>query len=306
MKRFFIKTFSVLFLVISFTVSPAADKKTEKDSGITKNSTIRIASFNMQIFGKTKLRRSNTMSVLAGIASNFDIIALQEVGSNRSSASEETCIEIMDTYLAEINEIAGENLYSYICGNQYAIVYRTDRIGLNDYTLYDGDESFSYTPLIANFKTIEEGTNFDFSLITIHTSPNLAEDEIPALKEVIAETEILYKEPDVICLGDFNADGTYYDEGNTDFLSGFDEDLYITGIPNNFDTTIAESENTYDRIQMTASLDSDFTGKSGVFKFENYYDISLCEGTKKTSGTTKSISDHYPVWCMYYTDRDQD
>ncbi len=306
MKGFALRSFTILFLILSVPGVPAEQTVHENTLKHREIPVLRIASFNIQIFGKTKASRPNTLSVLAKIASNFDIIALQEVGSNRSSASEETCAAIMDIYVARINEIAGENIYSYINGNQYAIVYRTDRVRVNDYMLYDGIESFSYTPLIANFETIQEGSNFDFSLITIHTSPGRAVDEIPALKTVMDEVERLYEEPDVLCLGDFNADGSYYDEGTEEWLRGFDPDFYITGIPNYYDTTVAPSDNTYDRMQMTRSFDTDFTGKSGVMRFDDHYDISGCEGTRKSEGRPRSVSDHYPVWCEYYIDMDED
>lgn len=306
MKRFALKSFTVLFLILS--VSGFSAELTVPEEGLKQKElpVLRIASFNIQIFGKTKAARPNTLSVLAEIGSNFDIIALQEVGSNRSSASDETCAEIMDIYVSRINEIAGEEIYSYINGNQYAIVYRTDRVRVKDYVLYDGVESFTYTPLIADFETVEEGSNFDFSIINVHTSPGRAEDEIPALKTVMSEVERLYEEPDVLCLGDFNADGSFYDEGTGDWLSGFDPEFYITGIPNHYDTTVAPSDNTYDRMQMTRSFDADLTGGAGVMRFDEIYDLSGCEGTEKTEGQARAVSDHYPVWCEYYIDRDED
>ena len=306
MKRVVLKSFTVLLLILS--VPGFSTEQTVLEEGLKHRElpVLRITSFNIQIFGKTKAARPNTLSVLAEIGSNFDIIALQEVGSNRSSASDETCTEIMDIYVSRINEIAGEEIYSYINGNQYAIVYRTDRVRVKDYILYDGIESFTYTPLIADFETVEDGSNFDFSIINVHTSPGRAEDEIPALKTVMSEVERLYEEPDVLCLGDFNADGSYYDEGTGDWLRGFDPEFYITGIPNHYDTTVAPSDNTYDRMQMTRSFDADFTGGSGVMRFDEIYDLSGCEGTEKTEGQARAVSDHYPVWCEYYIDRDED
>lgn len=57
---------------------------------------------------------------------------------------------------------------------------------------------------------------------------------------------------------------------------------------------------------MTIALNTDYTGNSGVFKFGDYYDVSGCEGTATTAGTEEAVSDHYPVWCEYYTDKDTD
>lgn len=307
MKRCPIKTVTVFILIILLSCSSIHSNEKKDPSGNKHGSpTLRIASFNMQIFGKTKLGRPNTLSVLAKIASNFDIIALQEVGSNKSSASVETCRSIMDAYISRINEVADKNVYSYVQGNQYAFVFRTDRVRLNRYSIYSGSQNFSFTPLTANFKTAVDGANFDFSMIAIHTSPGKAGDEIPALKTAIDEIRDLYSEPDVLCAGDYNADGSYYDEGSEEWLSGFDNEYYITGIGNSADTTVAASDNTYDRIQMTKSVSSDYSGNSGVFRFDEIYDITECEGGRTTAGTAKAISDHYPAWCEYYTDRDSD
>ncbi len=264
--------------------------------------TIKIGSFNMQILGNTKLSRANTLATLADIATQYDILAMQEVGSNWSNASYETCEAIMDTYIDKVNEIFGSSAYSYVHGDQYAFVYRNDKVILNSSQLYSGSQTFKYVPLVANFELYEG--NFDFSMITIHTSPSIAETEIPALKTAITEIVTLYSEDDVICIGDFNADGDYYEEGTGTDLSGYDD--YITGIPNSADTTVADSDNTYDRIQMTNSMSSDFSTSWGVLKFSDHYDVSICEGSATKVGTEGALSDHYPVWAEFHTNLDND
>src|SRR5205085_3226456 len=42
---------------------------------------VRIASFNIQVFGTSKLRKPRAMNVLAEIIRQFDIVAIQEVRS---------------------------------------------------------------------------------------------------------------------------------------------------------------------------------------------------------------------------------
>jgi hypothetical protein len=87
-------------------------------------------------------------------------------------------------------------------------------------------------------------------------------------------------EPDVLCLGDFNADGSYYDEAGTSvtaasaamvagggststsssgqsstWLAGFSPDRFETLIPNGTDTTVASGTScTYDRMEISANL----------------------------------------------------
>ncbi|HAX37600.1 MAG: hypothetical protein A2Y37_05150 [Spirochaetes bacterium GWB1_60_80] len=266
------------------------------------NATITVASFNTCIFGNTKLARTNTVAAMAGTVARFDLVAMQEVGSNASAASDATCKAIMDAFIIKVNAAAGADLYSYVRGNQYAIVYRHDKLRLDDYRLYSGTQTFSYTPLVADFAVING--SFDFSVVTIHTSPSKATAEIASLKTAMQEAAALYNESDVICLGDYNADGSYYAEGTGPGLSGFDS--YLTGIPNTADTTVATNNYTYDRVQMTPSMASDFANQYGVFHYADYYDVTICEGAATTAGKEEAISDHYPVWCVFNTAKDTD
>lgn len=285
------------FLLIIFLAgcSPPTDPTPD-------GATLRIGSFNIEQFGTTKTSRPNTLTVLAQIATTFDVLAIQEVGSNNSSALESTCIAVMDTYIARINQLVGSNAYAYVRGNQYAIVYRKSEVELVSSSLYSGSASFTYQPLTANLRS--RAGNFDFAMLVIHTSPSEAITEIPALKSAMAEVSAGYSEPDVICLGDFNADGSYFDEGTGDGLSGYS--AYLTVIPNTADTTVASSSNTYDRIQLTSSLTTDYSTSWDVVRFAEEYDVTICEGTATTTGTESALSDHYPVWAEFYVDRDVD
>ncbi len=263
-----------------------------------------IGCYNIQIFGMTKVERPNIMNVLAQIALTYDVLAVEEVGSNDSSASDETCVAVMDAYLARINDLAGAGTYAYVPGNQYAIVYKVSEFSVVSSGLYSGSESFTYTPLTAYLKSTTG--NLDFSMLVIHTSPSKAKAEIPALKNAMAEVATLYAEPDVICLGDYNGDGSYYDEGSGLDLAGFPSPTYITAIPNSADTTIVASSNTYDRIELSESMTSDYTGKWGVVDPSKMSDVQTLEGTKTTAGTEEALSDHLPVWCMLYSNQDTD
>src|SRR5204862_4197063 len=45
------------------------------------NQTIRIATFNIQVFGESKLNEPEVMQTIVAILKNFDLIAIQEVRS---------------------------------------------------------------------------------------------------------------------------------------------------------------------------------------------------------------------------------
>ncbi|HPH03001.1 MAG TPA: hypothetical protein PLM00_07150 [Spirochaetota bacterium] len=260
---------------------------------------IRIASFNIQIFGTTKAARANVIWTLAHIATRYDIIAVQEVGSN-GTPSETTATSVMNTYVAKINSIAGSGAYSYVRGHQYAFVYRNATITKKASGLYSGSKTFTYKPLRANF-AVKNGT-FDFAMLTIHTSPDKAVTEIPALQTAMSETRTYYNEQDVICLGDYNADGSYFSAGAAGgSLNGWSTTTYITVVKNGVDTTVSTGNSyTYDRMQIYKGASyQDYTGYTGVLKFASYYKVSMLEGTTTTAGKESALSDHYPIFADF-------
>jgi endonuclease/exonuclease/phosphatase family metal-dependent hydrolase len=258
----------------------------------------------MAMFGPTKASRPGTMAVLAKIASGFDIMAMQEVGSNGSTATSDACEKVMGAFAAKVDEVAGGDYYAYVRGNQYAFLYRKDRLEVKSYKLYDGKETFTYDPLVAYFQVI--GRPLDFVMITIHTRPGLAATEVPAIARAMDETAAALSERDVLCAGDFNADGSYYAEGSGESLAGFPEARYVSVIPNEADTTVASASLTYDRIECSSPMSEDLDGSWGVIKPAETYDLSACEGGASSAGTERALSDHYPVWAEISTTADRD
>jgi len=287
----------------SSSVSSSSSSVSSSSSSVAATGTIKIGSFNIEIFGTTKISRANVLYTLAHIATRYDIIAIQEVGSN-GTPTETTATTVMNTYIAKINEIAGAGAYSYVRGHQYAFVYKNSVITKKASQLYSGSKTFTYPPLAGNF-SVKNGT-FDFAMLTIHTSPTVATTEIPALTTAMSEVRTLYSEQDVICLGDYNADGSYYSPGSSGGdLAGFASSTYITVIKNGTDTTVSPNNSyTYDRMQLFTASAEDYAGVKGVLKFSDYYNISTLEGTTTTAGTEGALSDHYPIWAEFYVGRD--
>ncbi|MDR0721056.1 MAG: endonuclease, partial [Treponema sp.] len=154
---------------------------------------------------------------------------------------------------------------------------------------------FERNPLAAYFQT---GGGFDFILINNHIQPSNAAREIAALPGVARSFQDLWGETDVALVGDFNADGSYYDEN--DLAAVFPQDAYHIVIANEHDTTVASGDNTYDRIIISASAVEDYTGACGVLRFDEVYDFS------ELFIEPRHVSDHYPVWAEFYTGADTD
>jgi len=130
---------------------------------------------------------------------------------------------------------------------------------------------------------------FDAVLILIHTKPDDAKNEIDELDNVVKYAKSIYHgQENYIIMGDFNADGSYFNEKGDSALKSDD---YIWLIGNEVVTT-TKTQNTYDRIVITKSLAPYFTNNSGVFNYSAEYGLNETE--------TYAVSDHYPVYADFW------
>lgn len=258
---------------------------------------IKIASFNIQVFGKSKREKEDVMQVLEKIVRNFDIVAVQEI--------KDRTLQTLPYFIGRINAIGGDRydgVASARLGRQYhieryAFIYNTKTIRFRNisYVYNDSSDVFAREPFIASFSSVSG--NFDFTLVNIHTKPKDATKEIQALVDVVKDADKrVSDDKDVIVLGDYNADGRDFSETIT---TGFRAPIYYWVIPDTADTTTKATVYTYDRIVFRKQFTSeDFAGKFGVFDFKRRYGL--------TQKLTEKVSDHFPVWGLFYTNRDSD
>lgn len=257
-----------------------------KDGEVT---TIKIAAFNIQIFGKSKRAKPEVMEVLVDIAREFDIIFVQEIRDRENK----TALFYLDT----INAV-GDLEYAMIESNRlgrtsskeaYAYFYNISTVEFipdSDYVWNDISDVFEREPYIASFRS----RDFDFTLAGIHVKPDDAEAEIGELATVYSS--ILQNNPDeedIIIMGDFNADGSYFDE---DSSSPLKTDGFTWTITNDMDT-MTKTDWTYDRIVITDATDREFD-RAGVFYFDTIFGIVDQE-------FTEDVSDHFPVYSIFRT-----
>ena len=274
----------------------STDSSSSDTDTITGTNTITIASFNIQIFGKSKAGKPEVMKIITDIITQFDIVAIQEI-RDKSGTAIVQLENLLDATGTDYNIIIGPRLGRTSSKEQYAYIYNTntiEHIG-EPYTYDDSAEDiFHREPYIAQFRA--KNGNFDVTLITIHTDPDTATEEIFALHEVIIQSIDMTGELDVITLGDYNSDCNYHQESNKGPLS---EDRYIWAIQNSADTNLAKSDCTYDRIIITKQTTSqDYTGESGVYRFDTIHSLLYDQA--------KRISDHYPVYAVFFTNQDTD
>jgi endonuclease/exonuclease/phosphatase family metal-dependent hydrolase len=254
--------------------------------------TIKLCSFNIQIFGVSKMANSQVVSILADIISRADVTAIQEVRSRDITP----VVQFMRLLPPKYAYVLGPREGRSASKEQFWVIYDTTKLRLlGENTWADPGDIFERNPLGIYFQT---GDKFDFILINNHIQPANAVREIAALPGVVTYYQELWDEIDVVIAGDFNADGSYYDE--TALTAIFPEAEYQFIITNGYDTTVAAGDNTYDRIIITASAVEDYAGLCGVIRFDEAYDFT---------GLTiqpRHVSDHYPVWAEFAIDADTD
>ena len=246
--------------------------------------TVSIATFNIQIFGQAKMGDPEAVDSLVEIATQFDIVAIQEI----RDASEAT----VPRFISEINSrnhsyayVISERLGSTSSKEQYAFVYNTKTISFENASYLVNDTVFERPPFAAKFRA----GGFDFFLVNTHVKPEKGRtaSEITALAGAVTEDE------DYIILGDFNADCSYLDE---ETLSSLLPGLEII-VSNEDDTTVGASDCTYDRIAITPRTREDYSSY-GVYLFDKELGLD--------STQAKSVSDHYPVYAEFYISCDSD
>ena len=260
--------------------------------------TAKIAAFNIQIFGQTKSQKHDVMAVLRDVVREFDIVLIQEI----RDASEQT----IPNFVEAINQMEGPN-YSFIESERlgrtsskeaYAYIYNTETVQFiqgSDYVYNDVNDVFEREPYIAGFKV----GNFDFVLVGIHTKPDDAYREIGNLTLVVSSIQNASpNEKDIVVMGDFNADGSYFDEDDTS--NPFKASEYHWLITNDMDTMV-KTDYTYDRIVV---LDGTFSheydhGTAQVFYFDQAYGLV-------NQTFVSEVSDHYPVFAQYKTNLPDD
>jgi endonuclease/exonuclease/phosphatase family metal-dependent hydrolase len=283
------------FVMLTFaggTLRADGDVSTDTRFAVAEPERIKIVSFNIQIFGAAKMAKPEVAAILADIVSQADIAAIQEVRSAAPDPVEAFMALLPARYAYALGPREGRSRSK----EQYWVIYDTEKVTLlGEDTWADPDDIYERNPQAVYFQTAGQ---FDFILINNHIQPGNAAAEINALSLVSDYYRALWDDGDILMVGDFNADGSYYDES---LLAGvFPDGEYRIIIPNTIDTTVAPSDNTYDRIIITFAATEDYANSFGVIRFDELYDFT------RLDITPAQVSDHYPVWAEFFIDRDTD
>ncbi len=251
------------------------------------NETIRIASFNVQVFGQKKSSNPIVMQRLADICRQFDMIAIQEIKSVDQS--------VLPNFIRMLNSQGGQ--YGFVISprlgrskskEQSAFVFNQNRIRMDNsfsYTINDPDDVLRREPFVGWFRTrgprMEDA--FTFTLANVHLDSKRPDLELAYLNEL---HRIIRKdgrgEDDVILLGDFNCG----DRGLKNAREKGGLTWVLSNTPTNTRNTVQ-----YDNIVFDPKATDEFTGNSGVFHFMKYLNLTLDDAL--------AISDHNPIWAEF-------
>ena len=261
---------------------------------LNRSEVARIATFNIKVFGKTKMGKPEVVTQLVDTVLQYDLVAIQEIKD-----IDET---VPYDFLAELNNASG-NFWNMSLSvrsgtqaddqssqEQYAYYYNHSvfrEIGEGELYNDSANDYFQREPYRAQFELLNASGNssgFDFTLFTIHTKPASALAEIDALHEVIQSyQENDTTETDVILLGDLNADCSSATAQEL-WESPLRQAQYNWLVNDIADTTVSSTDCAYDRIITLDDLNGRLVGSWGI----------------DTSITNTSVSDHYPVWFDLY------
>lgn len=249
---------------------------------------IRIASFNIQIFGDAKGSKPYVMATLANIIQNFDVVAIQEIRTQDDYFLDNFLRTYVNTNGKVYDKVIGPRLGRSNSKEQYAFIYNTANIEVNRrsiFTVNDPDDLLEREPLVAMFRVRGPPPDqaFTFVLVDVHTKPEQAQAECNALAQVFqAVRRASGGEDDIILLGDLNADDKHL--GDLTRLDGVKP--IVRGV---FTNTKQNAE--YDNIVIHQPSTAEFSGRWGV------YDVQRLQHLAPEQA--EQVSDHYPVWAEF-------
>jgi endonuclease/exonuclease/phosphatase family metal-dependent hydrolase len=249
--------------------------------------TIRIASFNIQVFGDTKAAKPYVMSALASIIHNFHVVAIQEIRTQDDYFIDNFLRSYVNRDGRAYNRVVGPRLGRSRSTEQYAFLYDTAAIELNPnsvYTVNDPDDLLHREPLVAMFRTRAPPEQaFTFMLINIHTDPDETATELDALGQVYQVVRrAAGSEDDVILLGDLNVDDRH--------LGALGQIQNVRPIVRDVPTNSVKTAQ-YDNIVLHQLSTAEFTGRWGVYDIGQIHNLSPEQ--------VQQVSDHLPVWAEF-------
>ncbi|XP_061687526.1 deoxyribonuclease 1 like 4, tandem duplicate 1 isoform X4 [Syngnathoides biaculeatus] len=243
---------------------------------------MKIASFNVQKFGRSKVSDAEVVGILVKIIRRYDIIVILEV-VDISGTSVKTLLDALNTpdathrYTMKLSSRLGRSSYK----EQFLFLYRDDLVDLVgsyqfDDQETDGSDVFARDPYILRFRCHRTVLK-DLVMIPVHTKPQDSETELDELFDVFEHVKNKWRTDNVMILGDFNADGAYVSDRKLQGIRIRADKNFHWLIGDDVDTTASTGNaHTYDRIVVYGDdmLRAVVPRSARPFNFQKAFDLS--------------------------------
>lgn len=305
MKNPFIRTIlslAVLFLSLQLVHTASA-------------STLRICSFNVENWGQKKSKDQVIMRKIAGLLSQCDLTAVQEISSiheqvdpncsrNQDSTDHDNYHRIRKALQKHLNQQYQQNFKfefsQQVYDERYLYVYDPDKVTLlESYVVEDSSETGELCGKKSGrnlgkmvrqpFTGVFKAQGKQFILISVHTSPSIVHREMEALYDFYKSVKLQHNVSNVMILGDTNYDPSQdrpysskcAQTGGRGYRIRQDNNL-VWIFDDHADTTVSGTNCSYDRMIMTKRMKRFYTGQKGIVEV-----------------TDDRVSDHHMIWASF-------
>ncbi|XP_072136564.1 deoxyribonuclease gamma-like [Mobula birostris] len=256
---------------------------------------LKICSFNVRSFGKSKAAREGILDVLVKIISRCDLLLMMEI-KDKSNKSVPALMERLNNHgnRNEYEVIMSKRLGMKSYKEQYAFIYRPKLLTLKKSYQYpdssaDSGDVFAREPFVVWFSSRYISVK-DFVVIPLHSMPTSSASEIDALYDVYLAMKQRWRAKYFIIMGDFNADCGYVPKKAWKDIRLRNDTNFVWLIGDEIDTTVKENTNcAYDRIVLRGGklLNAVVPNSAKIFNFMEAYGM--------TEQQALNVSDHFPV-----------
>ena len=247
-----------------------------------------IASFNIQVFGESKISKPHVVEILARVVRQFDIVAIQEVRA-KSDGIIPRFVDAVNADGSRSHWIIGPRQGRTVSKEQYCFLYDMNRIEVDAASIGvvpDPGGKLHRPPMHVRFRTrvVPQSMAFTFWMVDIHTDPDEVPQEIDALVDVFTAMKTARPdEDDVILLGDLNAGPPQFGR----FTKTPGVAWAVAGT-----TTNTHRTKTYDNLIFDRNATTEYLGRWGVVDLQSTFGLPLERALE--------VSDHNPVWAAFY------
>ena len=248
---------------------------------------LKVASWNIQIFGANKARNADLMKVVVDTVTRYDLVLVQEIRDPTGTTP--------TTLLNQVNAATG-NAYGIVVSDrlgrtsskeQYAYLYKKSALQVVDSYHYDDkDDRFEREPFIVRFSTTRAAVK-NFFVVGLHASPEAAKAEIGDLVKVYDDAVARFKIANGALMGDFCADCSYFAKKywKDNPLRQDPRFSWLIGDDNN--STVGKSQCAYDRIVVAGDKMRTNAGQARTEYVDQRFNLTM--------DFMKLVSDHYPI-----------